>query len=180
MFVPGTNSRLSSGDSCWGSDPSGTCRLVDFNFDGDVDTDDHDRFEARLAGPTAPRYPAGRTVSRYGNPFLFTGQRYDALTGLYHFLARSYDPALGRWLQRDKLGALAAAGDVSLANSRASPGPGSLPVRQVRPHLHRQLTRCLVWTIPADPPVLARGVKGHGLSSVPHSGHAPEVLPVRS
>ena len=31
-------------------------------------------------------------------------QRYDAVTGQYHFWARTYSPTLGRWLQRDPLG----------------------------------------------------------------------------
>jgi len=43
-------------------------------------------------------------ASRYGNPFLWTGQRRDATTGQYHFWARTYSPHLGRWLQRDPLG----------------------------------------------------------------------------
>ncbi len=42
--------------------------------------------------------------SSYGNPFLWTGQRWDASVRLYHFWARSYSPHLGRWLQRDPLG----------------------------------------------------------------------------
>ena len=41
---------------------------------------------------------------RFGNPFLWTSQRYDAGVGLYHFPFRSYSPRLGRWLQRDPLG----------------------------------------------------------------------------
>ena len=45
-----------------------------------------------------------RPASRYANPFAFTGQRYDAATGTYHFLFRSYSPTLGRWLQRDPSG----------------------------------------------------------------------------
>ncbi len=45
-----------------------------------------------------------RTVSAYGNPWMWTGQRYDAVTGLYHFTFRTYSPTLGRWLQRDPLG----------------------------------------------------------------------------
>ena len=49
-------------------------------------------------------HPGQATGSRFGNPFMWTGQRYDAPTGLYHFLFRSYSPALGRWLQRDPLG----------------------------------------------------------------------------
>jgi len=42
--------------------------------------------------------------SAFGNPFLWTGQRYDAATGLYAFLFRTYSPSLGRWLQRDPAG----------------------------------------------------------------------------
>ncbi len=45
-----------------------------------------------------------RYWSNYGNPYMWTGQRYDAETRLYHFLCRSYSPELGRWLQRDPLG----------------------------------------------------------------------------
>ena len=45
-----------------------------------------------------------RPASLYGNPFAFTGQRYDAALGLYHFWARTYSALLGRWLQRDPLG----------------------------------------------------------------------------
>lgn len=41
-------------------------------------------------------------ASAFGNPFLWTGQRYDAATGTYHFLFRTYFN--GRWLQRDPLG----------------------------------------------------------------------------
>ncbi len=42
--------------------------------------------------------------SSYGNSWMWTGQRYDAGVGLYHFVYRSYSPELGRWLQRDPLG----------------------------------------------------------------------------
>ncbi len=41
--------------------------------------------------------------SSIGNPFLWTGHRYDAAVGLYHTLFRFYDPTLGRWLQRDPI-----------------------------------------------------------------------------
>ncbi|MGQ9651338.1 MAG: RHS repeat domain-containing protein [Phycisphaerae bacterium] len=41
--------------------------------------------------------------SAYGNPFAFTGQRYDAAVMLYHFWYRTYSPSLGRWHQRDPL-----------------------------------------------------------------------------
>ncbi len=38
-----------------------------------------------------------------GNPFMWTGHRYDAAVGLYHAHFRFYDPTLGRWLQRDPI-----------------------------------------------------------------------------
>ncbi len=42
--------------------------------------------------------------SKYGNPFMWTGQAFDQNTRQYHFWARAYSPHLGRWLQRDPLG----------------------------------------------------------------------------
>jgi RHS repeat-associated protein len=54
---------------------------------------------------TYPSYTAfGETLSHSGasdNPYLYTGQQFDALTGLYSLRARYYDPALGRFLSRD-------------------------------------------------------------------------------
>lgn len=43
-------------------------------------------------------------ASAFGNPFGFTGQRYDPAVRLYHFWARTYSPDRGRWNQRDPLG----------------------------------------------------------------------------
>ena len=46
----------------------------------------------------------GETLSHSGasdNPYRYTGQQFDALTGLYSLRARYYDPALGRFLSRD-------------------------------------------------------------------------------
>ncbi|MBK9127940.1 MAG: hypothetical protein IPM13_09080 [Phycisphaerales bacterium] len=42
--------------------------------------------------------------SRFGNPLLWTAQRYDPAVRLYHFLFRTYSPTLGRWVQRDPAG----------------------------------------------------------------------------
>jgi RHS repeat-associated protein len=39
-----------------------------------------------------------------GNPFRYTGRRYDAETGLYYYRARYYDADLGRFLQVDPVG----------------------------------------------------------------------------
>ncbi len=44
-----------------------------------------------------------RGESKYGNPFMWTGQAFDQNTRQYHFWARAYSPHLGRWLQRDPL-----------------------------------------------------------------------------
>jgi RHS repeat-associated protein len=49
-------------------------------------------------------YGNPQSSSRVGNPFTFTGRELDAETGLYHFRARTYDPAEGRFKQRDPLG----------------------------------------------------------------------------
>ncbi|MBZ0167351.1 MAG: RHS repeat-associated core domain-containing protein [Candidatus Omnitrophica bacterium] len=38
------------------------------------------------------------------NPYMFTGRRLDEETSVYHYRARQYDPAIGRFLQRDPLG----------------------------------------------------------------------------
>ncbi len=54
--------------------------------------------------------PGTLETSAFNNPFMYTGQRYDAGLGLYHFWARTYDPQTGRWLQRDKLGVLSPGG----------------------------------------------------------------------
>ncbi len=48
--------------------------------------------------------PFGESPSLSGTIFGFTGQRFDAETGLYHFKARYYDPVTGRFLQPDPIG----------------------------------------------------------------------------
>lgn len=52
------------------------------------------------------------TASALGNPYLFTGRRYDTESGNYYYRARFYSPALGRFLSMDPLGY--AAGDANL------------------------------------------------------------------
>ncbi len=44
------------------------------------------------------------TASAYGNPYMFTGRRYDAESGLYYYRARMYNPKLGRFMQTDPIG----------------------------------------------------------------------------
>jgi len=42
--------------------------------------------------------------SQYGNPYGYTGRRYDAETGLWYYRNRMYDSRMGRFLQRDPAG----------------------------------------------------------------------------
>jgi RHS repeat-associated protein len=49
-------------------------------------------------------YNAGGTVisaSAYGNPFLFTGRRFQSTFGIYEYRARAYHPRLGRFTSED-------------------------------------------------------------------------------
>jgi len=39
-----------------------------------------------------------------GEPYRFTGQRYDAETGMYYYRARYYSPSIGRFMQMDPVG----------------------------------------------------------------------------
>jgi|GEM_PF-5248350 len=43
-------------------------------------------------------------ASAIGNPYMFTGRRYDDETGLYYYRARMYAPELGRFMQTDPIG----------------------------------------------------------------------------
>ncbi len=45
-------------------------------------------------------------ASVVGNPYLFTGRRWDNETGLYYYRARYYDAGLRRFLQPDPIGYL--------------------------------------------------------------------------
>ena len=88
---------------CLGATDDVCLFVYDQDGDADVDLDDYDEFNAHVGTSGVP-HPVVADASRYGNPFLWTGQRYDGAVGLYHFLFRSYSPDLGRWLQRDPLG----------------------------------------------------------------------------
>ena len=60
-----SDGQLDADDDCWGSAPSGVCRLVDFDFDGDVDATDATRLD-ELDSTTTYRQP-GRPYSGIGN-----------------------------------------------------------------------------------------------------------------
>ena len=44
------------------------------------------------------------SASAIGNPFMFTGRRFEEKTGLYYYRLRYYDPDIGRFLQPDPVG----------------------------------------------------------------------------
>ena len=45
-----------------------------------------------------------KAVSLVGNPYFFTGRRFDSETSLYYYRARFYSPEIGRFLQTDPIG----------------------------------------------------------------------------
>ena len=49
---------------------------------------------------------AGNAISgtAYGNPYLFTGRRFDPESGFYYYRARYYDPRVGQFTTRDPIG----------------------------------------------------------------------------
>ncbi|HRX83843.1 MAG TPA: polymorphic toxin-type HINT domain-containing protein, partial [Phycisphaerae bacterium] len=116
--------------ACFASSDGWCVALYDADASGTVDLSDVARFAAAeaLSAPQAligiiidPGDPTDpRLASRFNNPFLWTGQRYDPTTKLYHFWARSYDPNLGRFLQEDMRGPLACI-DVFLGYEGDSP-----------------------------------------------------------
>ncbi len=81
-------------------------RDFDADFDGDVDAYDQDAFNAQFnqAGADKTVTVAGRAWSPTGNPYLYTGRRLDAETGIYFYRARNYHPGHKQFIQRDPLG----------------------------------------------------------------------------
>lgn len=59
---------------------------------------------AIISGGNYTYSPFGQSSSLAGTTFGFTGQRFDSDLGLYHYKARYYSPALGRFLQADPAG----------------------------------------------------------------------------
>jgi RHS repeat-associated protein len=62
------------------------------------------------SGAVSSKYtysPFGESLALSGTTFGYTGQRYDAETGLYYYKARYFLPTIGRFLQPDPIGYLA-------------------------------------------------------------------------
>jgi RHS repeat-associated protein len=55
-------------------------------------------------GPYGERVDWTPTDSDTGNPYRYTGRRFDQETGIYYYRARYYSPKLGRFLQTDPIG----------------------------------------------------------------------------
>ncbi len=65
-----------------------------------------ERYDYDPYGKPTFRNASGTDIgsSAIGNPYLFTGQRFDSETGLYDYHNRMYSPVLGRFIQRDPIG----------------------------------------------------------------------------
>jgi len=87
------------GTTCTGT-VSGSCRILDLDFDGDYDSSDATLFDALPQGLS--RHP-GRTVTAVDQPFAHQGLPYDAEIMTYQNRARQYDPVKRRFVERDPL-----------------------------------------------------------------------------
>ncbi len=96
-----TNGSLGVGDACWGSNPSGACRVLDFDFDEDVDAADKTVFDALVSADTYRR--PGRTTSALGHTRFHQGLILDPEIGSFNNRNRQYAPMLRRFVQRDPL-----------------------------------------------------------------------------
>jgi RHS repeat-associated protein len=87
------------GTTCTGT-VSGSCRILDLDFDGDYDSADATLFDS-LPQRNA-RHP-GRLFTSVDQPFGHQGLLFDAEIASYQNRARQYDPAKRRFAQRDPL-----------------------------------------------------------------------------
>jgi RHS repeat-associated protein len=94
--------RPADGTAWYLTDHLGTVRDITNAAGAVVDHLDYDSFGNVVA----------ETNPSAGDRFRFTGQQYEAVTGLYSTLERFYSPQMGRFLTQDPLGI--AAGDTTL------------------------------------------------------------------
>ena len=83
-----------------------------YHFDGlgsvaalsDSEGDVVEEYAYDIFGQPAVYTPGQQEPTLIGNPYMFTGRRYDLETGFYYYRARYYDPYTGRFLQTDPIG----------------------------------------------------------------------------
>jgi RHS repeat-associated protein len=112
------------GSTCTGT-VSGSCRILDLDFDGDYDSTDATKFDALTQGWA--RHP-GLTSTGVQQPFAHQGLLFEPEIGSYQNRARQYDPAKRRFAQRDRL-----------------PGTALIPLRKSyrdRLHLYAYVRAC--------------------------------------
>jgi len=85
------------GTTCTGT-VSGSCRILDLDFDGDYDSTDANKFDALTQG--AQRHP-GRPATNVSQPFAHQALMYEPELAQYQNRARQYDPGKRRFAQRD-------------------------------------------------------------------------------
>jgi len=95
---------LGQGQACWGADPSGACRVFDFDVDGDLDNDDQTVMTALVNLPSTNHVHHNRTSSSVGLIFAHQGLILDPEIGTYYNRARTYNPSLQRFIQTDPHG----------------------------------------------------------------------------
>jgi RHS repeat-associated protein len=105
------------GVTCTGT-VSGTCRILDLDFDGDYDSTDATKFDALPQGWQARE---GLIASAVKQPFAHQGLLFEPEIGSYQNRARQYAPGLKRFAQRDPL-------PEWLAISRAQPYSSRAPL----------------------------------------------------
>jgi len=92
----------------------GGIALFYYHFDGlgsvvalsDENGDIVEHYEYDVFGEVTIRDANGNEIdeSQFGNPYMFTGRRYDPETNLYYYRFRYYNPEIGRFLQTDPIG----------------------------------------------------------------------------
>ncbi len=87
------------GTTCTGT-VTGSCRILDLDFDGDYDSTDATKFDALTQG--AMRHP-GRPATNVSQPFAHQGLLFEPELAQYQNRARQYDPGKRRFAQRDPL-----------------------------------------------------------------------------
>ena len=101
---PGVDDRITHIESGSTSPPPAAHTYYHVNHQGSVmaTTDLSGNVTQRLAYDEYGQLSVGATGT--GEPFQYTGRRFDAETGLYYYRARYYSPQLGRFLQTDPVG----------------------------------------------------------------------------